>query len=134
MRILAVNWLDSDNPLAGGAEVHFFEIFGRLVERGHEVVLVTSGWEGAASQATIAGIEVRRFGGRHSFALRGRGAVKGLLAEREFDIVVEDINKLPLVWDDRLQRSLDSGGERRLAGGTVDSAALQGSGVSRHQR
>ena len=96
MRILAVNWLDLDNPQAGGAEIHFFEIFGRLVDRGHEVVLVTSGWEGATPLATIAGIEVRRFGGRHSFALRGRRAVRRVLAEREFDIVVEDINKLPL--------------------------------------
>ena len=96
MRILAVNWLDRDNPQAGGADIHFFEIFRRLVDRGHEVVLITSGWPGAAPRTTISGIEVRRFGGRHSFALRGRGAVKGILAEREFDIVVEDINKLPL--------------------------------------
>ena len=96
MRILAVNWLDRDNPQAGGAEIHFFEIFGRLVGRGHEVVLLTSGWKGAAPRATIDGIEVRRFGGRHSFALRGRGAVRDVLGERKFDIVVEDINKLPL--------------------------------------
>ncbi|MFC1640040.1 glycosyltransferase family 4 protein [Gemmatimonadota bacterium] len=96
MRILAVNWLDRDNPQAGGAEIHFFEIFGRLVDRGHEVVLITSGWKGAAPRAKITGIEVLRFGGRHSFALRGRGAIRRALAERQFDVVVEDINKLPL--------------------------------------
>ena len=96
MRILAVNWLDRDNPQAGGAEIHFFEIFRRLVDRGHEVVLITSGWEGAAPRATIAGIEVRRFGGRHTFALLGRGAIRRALAEGRFDIVAEDINKLPL--------------------------------------
>lgn len=96
MKILAVNWLDRENPQAGGAEIHLFEIFGRLAGRGHEIVMVTSGWEGAAPRASISGIEVLRVGGRHSFALRGRGTIKRVLAEHEFDIVVEDINKLPL--------------------------------------
>ncbi len=96
MRILAVNWLDLDNPQAGGAEVHFFEIFGRLVDRGHEVVLVTSGWKGASSSASIRGIQVRRIGGRHSFALRGRRTIRRAVAELAYDMVVEDINKLPL--------------------------------------
>ncbi len=96
MRILAVNWLDLENPQAGGAEIHFFEIFGRLVERGHHVVLLTSGWEGAPPNDAVRGIEVRRVGGRHSFALRGRRAVRRALADDSFDIVVEDVNKLPL--------------------------------------
>jgi glycosyltransferase involved in cell wall biosynthesis len=93
---LAVNWLDLDNPQAGGAEIHLFEIFGRLVDRGHHVVLVSSGWKGAAPNDTISGIEVRRFGGRYSFALKGRGAVRRALAADSFDVVVEDVNKLPL--------------------------------------
>ena len=42
MRILTVNWLDLANPQAGGAELHFFEIFSRLAARGHAVTLVTS--------------------------------------------------------------------------------------------
>lgn len=96
MKILAVNWLDLENPQAGGAEIHFFEVFGRLVKRGHEVTLITSGWRGAAPRANISGIEVRRFGGRYSFAIHGRRAVKAALEEGDFDIVVEDINKLPL--------------------------------------
>ena len=96
MRILAANWLDRANPQAGGAEVHLFEIFGRLIERGHAVTLVTSGWRGAPPRATIAGVDVRRFGGRHTFALLGRRAVRKVLAESTYDLVVEDINKLPL--------------------------------------
>lgn len=39
---------------------------------------------------------MRRFGNRHTFALKGRKAVRALLREQRFDIVVEDINKLPL--------------------------------------
>ncbi|HET7039528.1 MAG TPA: glycosyltransferase family 4 protein [Gemmatimonadales bacterium] len=91
-----MNWLDLENPQAGGAEIHFFEIFGRLAEGGHAVTLVASGWPGAVPDARIRGIEVRRVGGRHSFALRARPAVRRLLRERTWDVVVEDVNKLPL--------------------------------------
>ncbi len=96
MKILAVNWLDLENPQAGGAEVHFFEIFARLVGAGHDVTLVTSGWAGAAPRATVRGIAIHRIGGRHTFALRGRGAVRRALREDAYDVVVEDVNKLPL--------------------------------------
>lgn len=96
MRILAVNWLDRENPQAGGAELHFFEIFRRLAARGHTITLITSGFKGAEPHATIEGISVRRYGGRHSFALLGRGAIRRALNESWFDVVVEDINKLPL--------------------------------------
>lgn len=96
MNILAVNWLDVANPLAGGAELHFFEIFRRLAERGHRVTLICSGWSGGPREAEIQGIAVHRHGGRHSFAVRGRGAVRRALHEERQDIIVEDINKLPL--------------------------------------
>jgi len=96
VRILAVNWLDLENPQAGGAEVHFFEIFGRLAAMGHAVTMVTSGWPGAAPRASVRGIDVRRAGYRNTFALRGRGAVRRALREAPYDVVVEDINKLPL--------------------------------------
>lgn len=96
MRILAVNWLDRENPQAGGAELHFFEIFRRLVARGHAVTLVTSGFPGGPARATLDGIEVRRHAGRYSFALAGRRAIRRALRQDGYDVVVEDINKLPL--------------------------------------
>ena len=96
MRILLVNWNDRENPHAGGAEIHLHELFGRIATRGHEVHLVTSGWPGCAPHAVVDGIQVRRIGGRHSFAVRGRGAVRRALREMPFDVVVEDINKVPL--------------------------------------
>jgi glycosyltransferase involved in cell wall biosynthesis len=96
VRILAVNWLDRENPQAGGAEVHFFEIFRRLVVRGHHVRLVTSGWPDTSREATVEGLSVRRVGGRHTFALRGRSAVRHELRSGRYDLVVEDINKVPL--------------------------------------
>ena len=96
VRILLVNWNDLENPHAGGAEVHLHEIFGRLAASGHTVDLLASGWPGCAAEARIGAVRVHRFGGRHSFALHARGAVRRSLAAAPYDIVVEDINKLPL--------------------------------------
>lgn len=96
MRILLVNWNDRENPHAGGAEVHLHAIFGRLARAGHAIDLVTSGWPGSAPEAALDGMRVRRYGGRHSFTLHARGAVRRLLAAGRHDVLVEDINKLPL--------------------------------------
>ena len=96
MRILLANWNDRENPQAGGAEIHLHQLFGRIASSGHDVHLIASGWPGCAPRAVVDGIQVRRVGGRHSFALRGRGAVRQALRETMFDIVVEDINKVPL--------------------------------------
>ena len=96
MNILLVNWQDVRNPQAGGAEIHLFEIFSRLAARGHRVRLVCSNWVGGDVQDTVQGIEVYRVGGRHSFALKARAAVRRALRAERTDIVCEDINKLPL--------------------------------------
>lgn len=96
MNILLVNWQDRENPMAGGAEIHLFEIFRRIAARGHRVRLVCSGWPGCKPRAVVDGIEVERTGSRNSFTLRGRGAVRRALAADRPDIVVEDINKVPL--------------------------------------
>ena len=82
--------------MAGGAEVHLHELFGRLADRGHAVTLLASGWEGAPSRARLDGIDVHRVGRRWTFPLHvGRGWRR--LRERGFDVVVENINKLPLL-------------------------------------
>jgi glycosyltransferase involved in cell wall biosynthesis len=96
VKLLLVNWNDRENPHAGGAEIHLHELFGRIARWGHEVHLVASGWSGCVPRAVVDGIQVTRVGGRHSFALRGRGAVRRALRERRFDAVIEDINKIPL--------------------------------------
>jgi glycosyltransferase involved in cell wall biosynthesis len=95
--ILLVNWQDLENPQAGGAELHLFEIFSRLASRGHRIRLVCSGWTGAACRVELSGIDVTRVGGRLGFALLARGAVRAALRARRPDIVVEDVNKLPLM-------------------------------------
>lgn len=96
MNVLLVNWQDLENPQAGGAEIHLFEIFTRLAGAGHRVRLVCSGWKGAPRTAGIGGIEVHRTGRRNSFAVLGRSAVRRAIRRERPEIVVEDINKLPL--------------------------------------
>jgi len=53
-------------------------------------------WPGCTPETVLDGIRVRRFGGTHTFALRAPGAVRRLLHTHAYDVVVEDINKLPL--------------------------------------
>jgi glycosyltransferase involved in cell wall biosynthesis len=96
VRIVVVNWRDREHPEAGGAEVHLHEIFGRLAARGHEVHLLSSGWRGASPDATLDGIQVRRVSGQYGFAATARRAFARLARSLRPDVVVEDVNKLPL--------------------------------------
>jgi glycosyltransferase involved in cell wall biosynthesis len=95
VNVLLVNWQDRLNPLAGGAETHLHEIFGRLTARGHRVTLLASAWRGAPAREEVDGIRVMRTGGRYSFGLRAPRAGARLLAEERFDVVVEALNKVP---------------------------------------
>jgi len=96
LRILVVNWQDRENPQAGGAEIHLHEVFGRLAGRGHAVTLLASGWSGAAPRAVLDGIDVHRAGGRHTFSLAAPRYFLSHLRAVPFDVVVEDLNKVPL--------------------------------------
>jgi len=96
VNILVVNWLDIDNPRAGGAEIHLFEVFARLAARGHRVRLLCSGWDGCIRETTVRGVQVRRVSTRNGFALHARGAFRRWVAEEPPEVVVENINKMPL--------------------------------------
>jgi glycosyltransferase involved in cell wall biosynthesis len=96
VNILLVNWQDRENPMAGGAEIHLHELFSRLAARGHRIRLVCSGWRGGPPTGQVDGIEVARHGDRQSFAVLGRRAVRRALAVEPPDVLIEDINKIPL--------------------------------------
>lgn len=83
------------HPQAGGAEVHFVEIFRRLAAAGDRVTLIASGWPGAPPREVIDGIEVVRVGERISYY---PAAVREYRRQRRagpIDVVVEDLNKFP---------------------------------------
>jgi len=94
--LLVINWQDRLNPHAGGAEAHLHEIFGRLVERGHQVTLLASAWKDAPRREWVDGIDVHRVGGRHTFNLAAPPYYRREFSDRNFDIVIEDLNKVPL--------------------------------------
>lgn len=96
LRILVVNWLDRENPQAGGAEEHLHEIFGRLASRGHDVTALVSGWKGCEPRTRLDGIDVRRAGGRYTFSLAAPLYYRRHLASGGFDVVIEDLNKVPV--------------------------------------
>jgi glycosyltransferase involved in cell wall biosynthesis len=95
VKILLINWQDRLNPLAGGAETHLHEIFGRLAARGHRVTLLASAWPGALAHERIDSMEVYRVGRRYTFSLHAPRAAKQLLAREPYDLVVEALNKVP---------------------------------------
>lgn len=96
MRILVVNWQDHENPQAGGAELHLREVFRRIVGRGHQVDLLCSSWPGAPRRATLDGIEVHRTGTRHTYPFVARRYYSRNLPRHSYDVVIEDLNKIPL--------------------------------------
>ncbi len=94
-RILVINWRDIKNPEAGGAEVHLHEIFRRIASRGHEVVLLASGYPGGAEEETVDGIRVIRRGRWWNFNYVVPFIYLSRLRHMGFDIVIDDINKIP---------------------------------------
>ncbi|NOZ55925.1 MAG: glycosyltransferase family 4 protein [Calditrichaeota bacterium] len=95
LELLVINWQDIRNPLAGGAEVHLHEIFTRLVQRGHRVTLLASRFDGAAEQEVVDGLAVVRRGQRSTFNFVVPRTYRELRQSRRFDVVVDDINKIP---------------------------------------
>ena len=94
-RILVMNERDLRHPQAGGAEVHCFEVFRRLVAGGDEVTLLSVSFPGAAAEEWVAGIRVRRLGPRPIYYLRVPAVYRRLRHEAQPDVVVEDLNKFP---------------------------------------
>ncbi|MEO5902661.1 MAG: glycosyltransferase family 4 protein [Gemmatimonadaceae bacterium] len=96
MRILVVNWNDRDNPHSGGAEVHLHEIFGRIASMGSRVDLLASGWKGSSQRGFLDGIDIHRVGTRYTFPFHARRYYHDRLAAQHYDVIVEDLNKIPL--------------------------------------
>jgi glycosyltransferase involved in cell wall biosynthesis len=95
MKILVLNWQDIKNPLGGGAEVHLHEIFKRVVTHGHSVTLYCSRFPGSKGAEEIDGLRVIREGGRYLFNFYVPWRYRSQLRKEDYDVVVDDINKIP---------------------------------------
>jgi glycosyltransferase involved in cell wall biosynthesis len=95
MKILVINWQDIKNPFGGGAEVHLHEIFKRIVIMGHEVTLLCCCIDGEPFEEVIDGIRVIRRGNRSLFNFIVKKNYIKLIEQNNFDIIIDDINKIP---------------------------------------
>ncbi len=95
LNILVINWQDIKNPLSGGAEVHLHEIFKRIVKMGHNVTLLCCNYENSEPKENIDGIQIIRRGHRNLFNYVVPGNYFRLNKKYNFDVVVDDINKIP---------------------------------------
>lgn len=95
MKILVINWQDWNNPLSGGAEVHLHETFRRIAAMGHQVTLFCCAFPGAADEETIDGVHIVRRGSRSLFNFVVPWNYLCRFRHQGFDIVVDDINKIP---------------------------------------
>ncbi len=95
MNILVINWQDWKNPAAGGAELNMYEIFSRLIKKGHNVILLCSRGKGQPRYSKLDGFEIYRLGKRHNFNFFVPSALRALLRHKVIDIIVDDLNKIP---------------------------------------
>lgn len=95
MRILLLNWQDIKNPFGGGAEVYLHQIFKRLAAQGHSVTLLSCVYPGATDEEEIDGIRVLRRGNRNTFNYRVPIEYGRRFRREDFDLVIDDINKVP---------------------------------------
>ncbi len=106
MKILVINWQDWTNPLSGGAETHLRETFVRVAAMGHQVTLFCSSFPGAPAEEHLDGITIVRRGGRNTFNFVVPFYYLTRFRREGFDVVVDDINKIPFYTPLYVRRAL----------------------------
>ena len=93
--LLVLNERDPEHPLAGGAEVHVYEIFTRMVARGWTVTHLAASFAGAPRRAVVRGVNVVRLTNRYLYYAAAPFAARRELRRARYDVVVDVLNKLP---------------------------------------
>ena len=68
------------------------------------MTLLVSGWPGAEARVQLDGMDVHRTGGRYTFSVAAVRYYRRKLRHERFDVMVEDLNKIPLftpLWAER---------------------------------
>lgn len=94
MRILWLIWRDFTHPSHGGATIYMREVSQRLVEKGHEVMIVTSSYPGARSSETIRGVKIRRVGADWNIGILGALMLFLRIVPRA-DVIIDEVNVFP---------------------------------------
>ncbi|HYC55146.1 MAG TPA: glycosyltransferase family 4 protein, partial [Candidatus Binatia bacterium] len=96
-RILVLNERDLRNPLAGGAEVHLFEVFGRLARGGHEVTVLVASFPGSSREEIIDGVRVVRLANRYFYYPLVPLIARRMIRRHGYEVVVDVLCKLPFL-------------------------------------
>jgi glycosyltransferase involved in cell wall biosynthesis len=94
MKILWLTWKDLRNPFAGGAELINEEIAKRLVNHGHEVVFLVSGFHGCVEKELRHGYNIIRIGNRYTVYWHAYRYYKTRLKGWP-DLVIDEMNTIP---------------------------------------
>lgn len=94
-RILLLNERDPEHPLAGGAEIHLFEIFSRLAMRGYEITHLAASFRDGKREDEVMGVRVRRLANRYAYYGLVPFFARSEAATGRYDVVVDALNKLP---------------------------------------
>jgi len=94
-KVLWLNWRDIKNPDAGGAEVFEHEVAKRLVERGWDITLFSSRFQGCVPEDELDGVKIIRGGGRFQVYREAKDYTLAHLSE--FDFIVDEINTRPFL-------------------------------------
>lgn len=106
MKILIINWQDIKNPFGGGAEVHLHQIFSRIAKMGNEVTLFCCEIDNMPKNEVIDGINIIRHGSRNTFNFGVKKYYLENFANQNFDIVIDDVNKIPFFTKDFVKKPL----------------------------
>jgi len=104
MKVLVINWRDIENPEAGGAEIHIDEILKRK-PADWQVDFVSAVFPGCAPEADIHGYHVTRIPNNSLFHITFRNYWNRILKKRNYDLVIDDVSKIPLATPDYIRNT-----------------------------
>ena len=87
MKILWLAHRDPLNPRAGGAERIIYEVAIRLIENGHQVLVLAGGWKNCKKEEYFNKIHIIRFGRRMGPHI----ALPVHLLKNQYDIIIADL-------------------------------------------
>lgn len=93
MHILVLNWRDSKNPTAGGAEMVVDNIIRGLASMGHRVTLFTSEFKGCKKEERTKYAKIIRSGSINT--VYTHAFLYGTQHRDEFDFVIESVSAVP---------------------------------------
>jgi glycosyltransferase involved in cell wall biosynthesis/O-antigen/teichoic acid export membrane protein len=95
LRLLLLNWRDSEHRRSGGAEVYAERVAAAWAAQGHSVTLLTRAFRGAPTQVTRHGFQLLRLG--HTATMQWHAWRYYRRHAAELDGVIEFVNALPFL-------------------------------------